>query len=47
MENFRNPRYVERYEDQYFELETPLITAVGNTLHQKKDGYRFVVDNSG
>ena len=47
MENFRNPTYVERYEDQYFELETPLITVVGNTLHQKKDGYRFVVDNSG
>ena len=47
MENFRNPKYVERYEDQYFELETPLITVVGNTLHQKKDGYRFVVDNSG
>lgn len=47
MENFRNPKYVERYEDQVFELETPLVTVVGNAAHQKKDGYRFVVDNSG
>ena len=47
MENFRNPRYVERYEDQYFELETPLVTTLNNGVNQKKDGYRFVVDNSG
>ena len=47
MENFRSPRYVERYEDQVFELETPLVTTVNNDAHQKKDGYRFVVDNSG
>ena len=36
MENFRNPRYVERYEDQYFELETPLITVVGNAASSKE-----------
>ena len=47
MENFRNPKYVERIEDQFFELETPLITAVNPNAHQKKVGYRFVVDNSG
>ena len=47
MESYRNPRYVERYEDVIFELETPLNTVVGNTRSQKKDGYRFVVDNSG
>ena len=28
-------------------LETPLNTVVANTRSQKKDGYRFVVDNSG
>ena len=47
MESYRNPKYVERLEDVVFELETPLNTTVGNSRHQKKDGYRFVVDNSG
>jgi len=47
MESFRNPKYVERYEDVIFELETPLNTVVANNRSQKKDGYRFVVDNSG
>ena len=47
MESYRNPKYVERYEDVVFELETPLNTVVANTRSQKKDNYRFVVDNSG
>ena len=47
MESYRNPRYIERYEDMVFELETPLNTVVGNARSQKKDNYRFVVDNSG
>ena len=47
MESYRNPKYVERYEDMIFELETPLNTVVGNARSQKKDNYRFVVDNSG
>ena len=47
MESFRNPKILERYEDVVFELETPLNTTVAYTRHQKKDGYRFVVDNSG
>jgi len=47
MESYRNPKYVERYEDVIFELETPLNTVVADTRSQKKDGYRFVVDNSG
>ena len=47
MESFRNPKLVERFEDVIFELETPLNTVVANTRSQKKDGYRFVVDNSG
>ena len=44
---FRNSKYIERYEDVVFELETPLNTVVANNAHQKKDGYRFVCDNSG
>ena len=47
MESYRNPKYIERLEDVIFELETPLNTTVANTRSQKKDGYRFVVDNSG
>ena len=42
---FRNSKFVERYEDVVFELETGLDTAI--TRNQKKDGYRFVVDNTG
>ena len=47
MESYRNPKFVERLEDVVFELETPLNAVVANTRSQKKDGYRFVVDNSG
>ena len=48
MKSFRNPKYIERYEDVFFQLETPLNTGnPGNNLSQKKDGYRFVVDNTG
>ena len=47
MQSYRNPKYVERFEDVVFELETPLNTTVGNNRSQKKDGYCFVVDNSG
>ena len=42
---FRSPKYVERYEDVVFELETGLVTTL--TVNQKKDGYRFVADNTG
>ena len=47
MKSFCNPKYVERYEDVVFDLETALNTTVVNNARQKKDGYRFVVDNSG
>ena len=47
MKSFGDPKYVERYEDVIFDLETALNTTVANNSNQKKDGYRFVVDNSG
>ena len=47
MNSFRDPKYVERYEDVIFDLETALNTTVANNAHLKKDGYRLVVDNSG
>ena len=36
MKSFRNPKYVERYEDVVFYLETPLNANVANTRCKKK-----------
>ena len=47
MENFRNPSFVERYEDIVFDLDTPIVVPNGNGIHQNKNGYRFVANNSG
>ena len=44
--NFRKPEYVKRYEYTYYDLETPLNAIVPNNARQRKDNYRFVVDNS-
>ena len=46
MKSFRNPEYLERYEDVVFDLEQALATP-GNGAHQTKTGYRFVADNTG
>ena len=47
MTNYRNPKLVERYEDVVFELDTPLVSNTDATIVQKKDGYKFYVNNSG
>ena len=47
MKSFRAPKYIERYEDVVFDLENQINVNVANTQHQKRDGLRFVVDNSG
>ena len=47
MESFRNPKFVERYEDVVFDLQTPIRTTVANNESQIKNGYRFVADNTG
>ena len=47
MESFRNPDFVERYEDLIFDLETSIITTIANNASQKKKDYKFVADNSG
>ena len=44
--NFRNPKFVKRYEYTYYDLETPLNANVGNNARQEKTNYRFEVDNS-
>ena len=46
MKSFRNPKYLERYEDVVFDLEQALA-APGNNAHQTKTGHRFVADNTG
>ena len=47
MKSFRNPKYIQRYEDVVFDLETSLNSNVANNAHQKKKRYRFVADNTG
>ena len=46
MKSFRNPEYLDRYEDVVFDLEQALATP-GNGAHQTKVGHRFVADNTG
>ena len=47
MTSYRNSKFIERYEDVYFELNTALNANPENNAHQKKLGHRFVVDNVG
>ena len=44
--NFREPKFVKRYEYNYYDLETPLNSNVANGARQTKNNYRFEVDNS-
>ena len=46
MNSFRNPKYLERYEDVVFNLEQAL-QAPANNDHQNKTGLRFIADNTG
>ena len=46
MKSYRNPEYLERYEDVVFDLEQALATP-GNNAYQTKTGHRFVADNTG
>ena len=36
MKSFRNPKYLERYEDVVFDLEQALDVAPANNARQKK-----------
>ena len=44
--NFRHPKFVKRYEYNYYDLEVPLNAIVANNATQRKNNYRFEVDNS-
>ena len=47
MKSFRAPRYLENYEDVIFNTEQILDINPYDTLHQKRDGIKFTVDNTG
>ena len=47
MKSFRNPKYLERYEDVVFDLEQALDVTSANNAHQNKTGLRFIADNTG
>ena len=47
MKSFRNPKYLERYEDVVFNLEQALDEEPANNAHQKKVGHKFIADNTG
>ena len=42
MKSFRNPKYLEGYEDVVFDLEQTLNINPGNTNEQKREGMRIV-----
>ena len=46
MTNYRNPKYIERYEDVVFELDQTLGSP-GNTQYQVRENNRIIVDNRG
>ena len=46
MKSFRNPKYLERYEDVVFDLEQPLETNPANNVYQTRTGLRFVTYNT-
>ena len=47
MKSFRNPEYLERYEDVVFDLEQTLNINPGNANEQKREAMRIVADNTG
>ena len=47
MKSFRAPCYLENYEDVVYNTEQILDINPNDTLHQKRDGIKFSVDNTG
>lgn len=47
MKSFKNPSYLDRYEDVVFDLEQPLAAAPANNARQERKNLKFVADNSG
>ena len=49
MKSFRNPKYLERYEDVIFDLEQPINTAdpANNAAQVRAPLLKFIADNTG
>ena len=49
MKSFRNPKYLERYEDVIFDLQQPLDTAdpANNAAQVRAPNLKFIADNTG
>ena len=47
MKSFRNPKYLERYEDVVFDLEQPLDINPNDGQYQKREDMKIVADNTG
>ena len=47
MKSFRNPKYLERYEDVVFDLEQSINTAPANDTTQVRNNLKFIADNTG
>ena len=49
MKSFRNPKYLERYEDVIFDLEQPIDTAdpANNAAQVRAPNLKFIADNTG
>ena len=47
MKSFRNPKYLERYEDVVFDLEQALDIDPANTAYQNRVGLKIVANNTG
>ena len=47
MKSFRNPKYLERYEDVVFDLKQPLDINPNDGQYQKREVMKIVADNTG
>ena len=49
MKSFRNPKYLERYEDVIFDLEQALVTTdpANNTTQVRAPNLKFIANNTG
>ena len=46
MKSYRNPRYLERYEDVVFDPEQPLNLNPNDRARQVRSGIKIVADNA-
>ena len=47
MKSFRNPKYLDRYEDVVFDLEQSINAAPANNTTQVRNNLKFIADNTG